>query len=154
MVFYYLYNERIMMETKKFYMNKLVRDKSIKNLEKNGCTHVQWHALDDTEEYLGALAEKMVEELEEVFDAESREEMIEELADIEEVLVAFKELVEIKQSEVDAARKKKRDEKGTFEGRYFIEYVEAKVGSPAYQYALEKEEKYPEMEFDTDEDEE
>ena len=54
-VFYYLYNERITMETKKFYMNKLVRDKAVKNLEKNGCTRVQWNALDDNEEFLGAL---------------------------------------------------------------------------------------------------
>lgn len=142
------------METKKFFMNKLVRDKAVDIMRKNGCTHIETYTLDDNEDFLEALAEKMVEELEEVFDSESREEMIEELADIEEVLIAFKELVEISQAEVDAARKKKKAEKGGFGGRHFIEYADATVGSAAYKYALEKEKKYPEMEIDIEEDEE
>ena len=146
------------MQTKKFFMNKLVRDKAIAAMTKNGCTHIEHYTLDDNEDYLSALAEKMVEELEEVFDAESREEMIEELADIEEVLGAFKELVEIKQSEVDAIRKKKKEEKGGFGERVFIEYAEAKVGSEAYKYALAQEEKYPQeiddVDLNIDEDDE
>lgn len=140
------------METKKFFMNKLVRDKSVEILKKRGCANIEHYTLDDNEDYLSALAEKMVEELEEIFDSESREEMIEELADIEEVLVAFKELVEISQAEVDVARKKKREEKGGFSGRIFIEYIEAKVGSPAYEYAQQHEAKYPEVDVEEDED--
>lgn len=139
------------METKKFYVNKLVRDKAGEGVKKDGCVHVEWHTLDDNEDYLEALAEKMVEELEEVFDCESREEMIEEFADIEEVLAAFKALVEIKQSEVDEIRKKKKAEKGGYEGRAFIEYVDAKIGSPVYKYMVAKEEKYPEVEIEENE---
>ena len=143
------------METKKFFMNKLVRDKSVEILQKRGCTHIEHYTLDDNEDYLGALAEKMVEELEEIFDADSREEMIEELADIEEVLAAFKDLVEISQVEVDEARKKKKAEKGGYLGRVFIEYIDAQVGSPAYKYAQEHQEKYPEIEdVEIEEDEE
>ena len=133
-------------------MNKLVRDKSVEILKKRGCVKIEHYALDDNEDFLAALAEKIVEELEEVFDSESREEMIEELADIEEVLVAFKELVEISQAEVDAIRKKKREEKGGYSERVFIEYVDAKVGSPAYEYAKKQEEKYPEVDVEEDED--
>jgi predicted house-cleaning noncanonical NTP pyrophosphatase (MazG superfamily) len=143
------------METKKFFMNKLVRDKAVELLKQRGCTHVEFYTLDDNDDYVGALAEKMVEELQEVFDAESREEMVEELADIEEVLAAFKRLVEISQEEIDVVRKKKLAAKGGYEERVFIEYVEAKVGSPAYKYAQEQEEKYPEMEeIQLEEDEE
>lgn len=134
------------METKKFFMNKLVRDKSVELLKKRGCVNVEHYTLDDNEDFLSALAEKMVEELEEVFDSESREEMIEELADIEEVLAAFKDLVEISQAEVDVIRKKKKAEKGGYSERIFIEYIDAKIGSPSYEYAKKQEEKYPEIE--------
>ena len=142
------------METKKFFMNKLVRDKSVEMLKKRGCANVEHYTLDDNEDFLAALAEKMVEELEEIFDSESREEMIEELADIEEVLVAFKELVEISQTEVDAVRKAKKAEKGGYSDRMFIEYIDAKIGSPAYEYAQKKEDKNAEIEaVDLEEDE-
>lgn len=142
------------METKKFFLNKLVRDKSIELLKQRGCTHVESYTLDDNDEFVGALAEKIVEELEEVFDAESREAMVEELADIEEVLASFKELVEISQEEIDLVREKKRSERGGYSERIFIEYVEAKVGSPAYKYAQEKEAKYPQIVDGIEEDEE
>lgn len=133
------------MKTKLFLLNKLVRDKAIGLFEKEGAVHVEWRALDDNEDFLGALGEKMVEELEEVFEAESREHLIEELADVEEVLLALKELAQVSQKEIDEVKAAKKAKKGGFSDRSYVQYVECKVGSDLCNKFLQDEEKYPEV---------
>lgn len=129
----------------KFLLDKLGRDKIEEEFKKNGSV-LKYHTLDSNEEYLDAITQKIVEELEEIFEAQTREDVIEEIADFEEVFATFKNLIEVKQSEIDAVRTKKREKKGGFTKRIYCEYVEVTEGSEDHEYFLNDPEKYPEIE--------
>jgi predicted house-cleaning noncanonical NTP pyrophosphatase (MazG superfamily) len=128
----------------KFLLDKLGRDKGPELFEANNSV-LKYHILKDNDEFLDAVTQKIVEELEEVFESDSRENLIEELADLEEVLASFKELIEVKQEEIDKVRKEKREKKGAFEKRIYCEYVEVEEGSKDHEYFLNDPEKYPEI---------
>jgi predicted house-cleaning noncanonical NTP pyrophosphatase (MazG superfamily) len=132
------------MATKRFLIDKLGRDKMVEVYEARG-SKLKFHIVEDNEEYLDVLTQKLVEELEEVFDSESKEEAIKELADFEEVFSALKNLLSIDQKDIDAARKKKLEERGGFAKRLYMEYLDTPEGSEDYKYCLKNEEKYPEI---------
>ena len=111
------------MKTKRFFLNKLVRDNIVDLFSKEGITSTSF-ALEDDNDYLEALTQKLIEELQEVFSAESSEELVEELADIEDVLAAFKALLKLDPKDIEAAREKKLALKGSFSKRTFIESID------------------------------
>ena len=75
-------------------------------------------------EYLVELKKKFQEELSEYLSAETPEARLEEMADIFEVITALN-AVECRDIEtVVAAQKKKREERGAFSERIFLESVE------------------------------
>lgn len=111
------------MKTRRFFLNKLVRDNIVDLFSKEGIVSSSF-ALEDDNDYLEALTQKLIEELQEVFSAENSEELLEELADIEDVLAAFKTLLKLDQKDIDAARAKKLALKGSFSKRTFIEYID------------------------------
>ncbi len=133
-----------MKKTKRFLLDKLGRDKAEKVFADDGCK-LKFHIVEDNEEYLDALTQKMVEELEEIFECETKEEVIEELADFEEVMAAFKKLINVEQAEIDAARKEKHAKKGGFENRVYMEYVDIPEGTKSHEYVMKDPEKYPEI---------
>jgi len=133
------------MKMKKFLLDKLGRDNAIELFEANGSI-LKYHILEDNDEFLDAVTQKIVEELEEVFESESKEEVVEELADLEEVLATFKKLIGITQKEIDTVRTEKRAKKGGFEKRIYCEYAEVQEGSKDHKYFLNDPEKYPEIE--------
>ncbi len=132
------------MATRKFYKEKLVRDKVVEMFKAKG-VKVKYDTIEDNEDYLELLTQKIVEELEEVFSCESREEAIEELADLDEVIAAFKKLVEVTEEEVAAARKKKAEKYGLFDRRHYIDYIEAVEGTKECDEYLADPERYPEV---------
>lgn len=133
------------MKMRRFLFNKLARDKTVERLSAQGAV-VKSKILEDNNDLLEAMTQKIVEELEEVFDSQSQEELIEELADLEEVLAAFKKLVDIDQKEVEAVRKAKAAERGTFEKRLFAEYVDVpESATEILEYIKEQPDKYPEI---------
>lgn len=139
------------MTLRRFLMNKLVRDKALDAMQKEGViAHTQ--ILTDNDMYLEALSEKIVEELEEVFSAHSTEELVEELADLEEILSEFKKLVKITQAQIDQARAKKSDKKGLFTSRLYCDYIDVpETAKDTLKYVLDKEDKYPELDPKTNE---
>lgn len=132
------------MATKRFLLDKLGRDKMAEVYEARG-SKLKYHIVEDNEEYLDILTQKLVEELEEVFDSETKEEAIRELADFEEVYCALKALLSIDQKDIDAARKKTLDTRGGFKKRLYMEYVDVQEGGEDHKYCLEHEDKYPEI---------
>lgn len=132
------------MKKHRFLLDKLGRDKIVELFDKNG-SKVKFHTLDDNAEYLDAITQKIVEELEEVFECDSKEDVIEELADLEEILGAFKDLIQVEQKDVDKARTKKREEKGGFTKRTYLEHVEVTAGSPDHEKLASDPDKYPEI---------
>lgn len=131
------------MKMRTFYQNKLWRDGMVTSREKEGSVF-HFKTLTDAE-YQEELGKKLIEEAEEVAAASSRENLIEEIADVLEVIDALYKAHGINNSEVLWAQIKKRQERGGFEGRKFVETVDHPENSSAVRYCLNQREKYPEI---------
>ncbi len=96
----------------------------------------------------------MVEELDEVFCCENKEELIKELADLDDVLEHFKKVIGIEQALIDKARAEKVAKNGGFEKRFYCDYIDVLEGTPEYDYFLEKENEYEDSEEECDDNDE
>lgn len=101
-------------------MNKLVRDKIVELLEKDGKI-VDFEVLGQ-EDYLKALKEKIKEEAEEVFTA-APEKLLEELADTQEVIDCILETQGLTKEDLEKVQADKRKNKGSFKNKHFIKSV-------------------------------
>ena len=102
--------------------NKLVRDKIPVILELKGIK-AKYHKL-SIEEYREALKTKLVEEANELLKAPTKDEMIEELADIREVIGWICKCEDISEGDMLRRQHRKYIQKGGFLGRIFLESVE------------------------------
>ncbi len=131
------------MKRRAFLQNKLWRDKAV-DLMKELKSIIHWQRLTDME-YDYQLRQKLLEESREVCAATSKQELIQELADVLEVIEAISNANEISIEEVRSIQLKKRDEKGGFEGRKFVTIAEHLEGSFGEKYCLADPVKYPEI---------
>lgn len=74
-------------------------------------------------EFQTALKEKLVEEAKEVREAASRNVLIEELADMQEVMLSMYDAFGVRCAEVTTLARKKRKERGSFSKQLFLEDV-------------------------------
>lgn len=107
--------------SRKIY-NKLVRDK-IPEIIKNKGDFPKISLLSKIE-YSQALKQKMAEEAKELIKARSREDVLNELSDVQEIIKAIAKNHGITAEELEKSRKKKLKEKGGFGERYLLEYVD------------------------------
>ena len=105
-----------MAERKTF--NKLVRDKIPELLDKNG-GQTETEILND-EKYINCLYEKLKEECEEVVNSNSQENLIEELADLFEVIISLAKAKNITLEEIEKIRIEKKNKRGGFDSRLFL----------------------------------
>lgn len=98
--------------------NKLVRDKIPKIIESNG-EHALTEILDN-ESFENEINNKLLEEVKEVIESKTKEELKEELADLLEVILKKAEINNIKFSEIEEVRIKKKDKKGGFDNKIFL----------------------------------
>ncbi|MGG4169247.1 nucleoside triphosphate pyrophosphohydrolase [Rossellomorea vietnamensis] len=101
--------------------NKLVRDRITEIIEATGKAFTT--RILSEEEYLIELKKKSFEELEEYHDAETREEAIEELADLMEIFHAFAKSHNASLEEIEAIRHEKAEKRGRFDKRIFLNEV-------------------------------
>ncbi len=132
------------MKFRKFKQNKLWRDKAIERLEQSG-SRIYWKQLNDAE-FADQLKIKLIEEVFEVQQAVTRQQLLEELADVLEVISSFCDVHGFTMQDIIALRDKKRQERGGFRGRKFVTIAEHRVGSYGEKYCLADPEKYPEIE--------
>ncbi|MDE0099926.1 MAG: nucleoside triphosphate pyrophosphohydrolase [Truepera sp.] len=100
---------------------KLVRDRIPEIMEREG---IRYEIEVLTEElYWEALRKKLVEEAHEVATA-GPDELIHELADVHEVLEALQASHGITPDEVDALRKRRREERGGFARKIFLRWTD------------------------------
>ena len=102
--------------------NKLVRDKIPQIIEKGGSLF-RLRIL-SSDEYLQELRTKLREESEEYFQAEGTENILDELADMLEVIRALAKAHGASSEELEAIRVKKAEARGGFEDRVYLLDVE------------------------------
>ncbi|WP_053363446.1 nucleoside triphosphate pyrophosphohydrolase [Bacillus sp. FJAT-27251] len=106
--------------------NKLVRDLIPEVIEKTG-KNFSTRILSN-EEYITELKKKAFEELNEYVETESKEDSVEELADLLEILHALAEYHGSSIEEVEEVRKKKVEKRGGFKEKVFLIEVEDDEG--------------------------
>lgn len=127
-----------------FSYAKLVRDNIWRWHEECGHT-VKGHKLQGAK-LRKSLSEKLHEEADEVGAALSREELIEEIADVRQILDDLCAEEAISEAEVAAAQTKKLTKKGGFrEGRYIETVTIPSEDDEWAQYCRKSPEKYPEV---------
>ncbi|HEY9291705.1 MAG TPA: nucleoside triphosphate pyrophosphohydrolase [Microlunatus sp.] len=98
---------------------KLVRDRIPEIIESKGEVPVSRQLTD--EEYEPALLSKLFEESQELALAGSRQERLEEAADVYEVLAAIAAVNGFSLAEVEAAAEQKRAERGGFQKKIWLD---------------------------------
>lgn len=125
----------------RFRVEKLIRDKLPQIMRAQGLA-VFDRRLDDAD-FVEALKAKLLEEAAEARTAGSADELLGELADLSEVILALAEAHGLTLGDIEAQRLAKRAERGGFEARVYNSAVEAEDGLPAADYYLARPEQYP-----------
>jgi predicted house-cleaning noncanonical NTP pyrophosphatase (MazG superfamily) len=125
----------------RFKVGKLIRDDMPAMMRAQGLTLFE-RRLDDAE-FIACLKAKLVEEAAEAEQAASRAELVDELADVAEVMQALLQASGVSLTEVEARRVAKRAARGGFDGRIFNEAVEGDAASEGAAYHLARPEQYP-----------
>lgn len=131
------------MKTHKFACNKLVRDKSLERMKKKNISF-RYHTASPTE-YRNALMEKLFEEAEEVKTAKNREEIMDEIADVLEVLYALCDNAHISMDEVELKRQATHKLRGGFADKIYLEYIELTDDNPDLVNFTNRPDKYPKI---------
>ena len=124
-----------------FRVGKLVRDKALRNLEAEGV--VVHHEILPKEQMIKLLKEKLVEEAIEVAEEEEREALIEEMADLKQVVLSLMHELGIHEGEIEGSRIRKSQTTGAFEKALYIEKVIVEKGSEQEKHFLKQPHKYP-----------
>jgi predicted house-cleaning noncanonical NTP pyrophosphatase (MazG superfamily) len=127
--------------TYRFRVDKLIRDKLPAMMRGQGLK-VFTRRLDDAE-FVERLRDKLVEEATEARGAAGRADLIDELADLTEVMLALAAASGIAPNEVEARRLAKRAERGGFDERVHNAAVEGEDGSVGVAYYLARPGQYP-----------
>lgn len=129
---------------RKFKQEKLWRDKLPVIMQENHCSIIHSKQLNDAE-FDRELRTKLLEEADEVNKASSTKELIEELADLYEVIDTMLDLHALDKEQVLLAQHKKRTERGGFMERTYVTVAEHPEGSFGEKYCLAAPDKYPEI---------
>lgn len=108
----------------KVFYKKLVRDKIPEIIENNGDA-CETRILDE-EEFQIELKKKLVEEAKEVLNC-SKEKLIDELADVLEIVNNLASVNQLKMEDVEKEMKIKREKRGGFDKKIFLEWSGPKV---------------------------
>jgi predicted house-cleaning noncanonical NTP pyrophosphatase (MazG superfamily) len=131
------------MTFRKFLQNKLWRDKAVDWLEQAG-SKIHWTKLED-DAFLAELKVKFLEEAQEVCSAKTKDALLEELADVLEVMTSLCDVHQVTLEDIVQIQKGKRNKRGSFEGRKYVTIAEHPPGSLGEKYCLADPEKYPEV---------
>ncbi len=131
-------------------LNKLVRDSATQWIERG--IVMKSRILTDDEHFIEAVTDKMIEELEEMFNSSSYEELIEEVGDFEEMFKEFKKIAALDQKDIDAAHAKKIAKKGGHTQRIFCDYIDVPATEKELIFYYEANpDRFPELDPTTNE---
>lgn len=127
---------------RKFTFNKIIRSK-LYDILKEKEIHIVSKSL-SVPEYKSALIMKLEEELEEIKTSKSKEELLEELCDVLEVIDALAQVEGASWNDLIKKKQAKNNEKGSFLVRELVKHIEISSNSSALEYYLARSHKYPE----------
>ena len=131
------------MNFRTFKQNKLVRDKIVEIMESKGSKLYAYNLND--QDFLKQLKLKLYEETSEVSRAQTEAEILEELADVLEIVHTLAKAYNLTEQDLKSAQEKKLDEKGGYQKRIFVTFAEHPKDSPQERYCLADSDKYPEV---------
>lgn len=131
------------MNFRTFKQNKLVRDKIIKIMESKGSKLYAYKL--SNQDFLKQLKLKLLEEAAEVNRAQTEQEVLEELADVLEIVYTLATAHNLTEQDMQNAREKKLNEKGGYQEQMFVTFAEHPKDSPQERYCLADPDKYPEV---------
>lgn len=99
--------------------NKLVRDKIPEIIESHG--EIPTTRILDISEFKRELSKKLMEEAQEAYDAKNKDELFEELSDLYEIMLSIVKAEESSFDEIISIANEKREKRGSFEKRIFLE---------------------------------
>lgn len=100
---------------------KLIRDRIPEHIRNNNKVEPSYHVAIDNDEFKSYALQKLVEEATEIKNADTREHMVEEFADLKELTVEVMKAFEITDSEIEKVRIEKKNKNGGFEKRYILD---------------------------------
>lgn len=124
-----------------FKVDKLIRDK-IPAIQEANRIVVSTRTLENPE-FISRLKDKLIEEAKECFEAESKDELCEEIADVLEVINALSEVTGLSMEQIENKRIEKKEAKGGFANKIYCSFVEIEENNPAITYYLKKPHLYP-----------
>ncbi len=134
-----------MIQTNRFKVDKLIRDKLPEIIERENGTSLECSILND-KEYLVALKAKLVEEAIEAQDAKMKEELIDEVADVMEVIDSILNIYGISSEEIQNRQKNHQNERGGFSKKIYCHSVAVSDENPTrLAYYRARPDKYPEV---------
>jgi predicted house-cleaning noncanonical NTP pyrophosphatase (MazG superfamily) len=126
----------------KFKFSKLVRDNIVDQQLASGAKP-SFRQLSKVE-HIYELINKLTEEAKEIENAES-EEIVAEIADVQQILDDLKALLSISTKDVTEAQKSKNSKNGAFKKGLFVNYVDVAEGNPWTDYYRKNADRYPEI---------
>lgn len=131
------------MAIRSFKMGKLIRDQIPRILRDKGI--VVHEKVMEQEEFIQKLKDKLLEEGEEVKQTQNNEDLLDELADLLEVVQALSSATGLTMQQIEDKRIEKRKSRGGFEGRLFSHRVDLEEDNQEITYYLNKLKQYPEV---------
>ena len=133
----------------RFYLQKLVRDKVVPNcLDDPEVVYTEYREL-DSQEFRRELVCKVHEEADEIpLGDKQRDESLKELADLQEVVDTLRQDFGFSIEQVQEAMARKKQKKGGFDNRYYIEYNDLVADSKWVEIFRAQPEKYREETVD------
>ncbi len=131
------------MKSKKFAVQKLIRDNMPEIMAQRSIS-IDYHTLDKSQ-HMESLNNKLIEEAYEVVEAKTKIELIEELADLQEVIDTFLTMHKISKEHLEQIQRNKRSHRGGFVKGIYSTSIEMDEDNPYIDYYLAKPKEYPEI---------
>lgn len=137
------------MKIRRFKVEKILRDKVPELLKEHFGIDLSFEKLSG-QKLVEKLKEKVVEEATEVLETtKSRSDLIEELADLQETVIALCAAATVSFEEIEAKRLEKKERRGGFEKGIYGKYSDMDADDPRVE---EQARKYEEIDFKDQQD--
>ncbi|HBN21922.1 MAG TPA: phosphoribosyl-ATP pyrophosphohydrolase [Holosporales bacterium] len=123
----------------KFLVQKLIRD-NFAQLD-----HWEGTRVLSKDDFTHELKRKLIEEAEEVMESKSLEEVLEELADVQDIVDTLAKHLEVSKTDISKAQAKKLAKRGGFERRIFAEVINLKEKDRLVEHCRSQPHKYKEI---------